>query len=74
MNIQDIIGSQALEAVDAMKYPSRQHYAIYDETMKQEALVDDAGGTSFYGEDEWQMIVEGYHPDVQCVKLDISIH
>lgn len=71
MHINDIMSPEVLNAV---RTPSKPHYAVFDENIKKEGMMDDDGGRYFYGEQEWELIVTGNHPHIQCERIEITLH
>lgn len=54
--------------------PSEPQYQIYDAEFGTAALMEEETARAFYGEETWQMILDGFHPDVVATRLDTKIH
>lgn len=53
---------------------SVQHYIIMNQTSGEQGFMDDNGGRATFGDDDWEMILNGIHPEYDAEPLEITLH
>jgi len=71
MNITELPPS--LKERVANMSPTVPHYVIEIRAEDKSGIMDDIGGKRQFG-NEWEMIRDGFHPDIWCEKLEITIN
>ena len=75
IDISDLPKDMREIAIQHIKPTSDNYFIISTIDDKENTgLVDTIGGLSYFGEDEWEMIVGGFHPDIRCLELCVVLH
>jgi hypothetical protein len=59
--------------IETLTTPTEERWVVV--TEESTMLMTDAGGRDAYGSDDWQLVLDGFHPDVvECEPAIIVLH
>ena len=59
-------------AVALIRDGSSPVYSV--DTPQQTMLMNDDGGRQMFGDQDWELALEGYHPEITLTRINVTRH